>query len=563
MPQRVTVNCQHTMTISADIMQPKPSVADRSSCASSSSSSSHQRNQSSRCKGNKSGRLQYVSDACSFASQVEPRSVATPMRKRRFPEQSEAIANAVTPADRPPLPSQPAAAGFAGLQRNAKPFSRPALELKNRSGLLGAACGRCSKTKNQAAISRKGQGTAKASLPCMEAALYNILSKMPAPMRRSTLRQRFSESQRRQLEAWLIRRQHRDNGDSIKKTTGMLLTSSAPEASTSESRDDEASGRSGIVGVQSRKKCGKLSYCASIVAGPLTLCTKYHHDLATVQRYQLSLQAIQRRISGPWESLRPDGADLHLDWLERTKRLEAVFKTAIVEESTADPVDMDIRFTAVVSAKYWVGTALKSPQFKDIDAGLAAWRRLHEARSQIFRGRTNRFSILSRHSPADLEDTWQRLRAAYIDVWVEAGKSRCDVDARLQSLEEKHKACRERLLARWQRAQQQTTMYKSQKEKAAPPGSKQWVAKSHRTTRKSEIRISADDDGVEDCDRLAQEAVKLLARWTVQRAPPSSNNAEASHKRRCSPLGQDRRLRRRCDGRSGDAKTQQGAQVSC
>jgi len=129
-------------------------------------------------------------------------------------------------------------------------------------------------------------------------------------------------------------------------------------------------------------------------------------------------------------------------------------------------IKMELRFAVIVPAKYWVGTMLKTPQFamRDLKVGLQAWWRLSEARGLVYRGRTNRYSILQRHSPEELDVAWRRLRGVYLDVWAEAGHSRGRVAKRITALEEKHQSCRQRLATRWS-----TSLRKGLRSKVAAP----------------------------------------------------------------------------------------------
>jgi len=183
---------------------------------------------------------------------------------------------------------------------------------------------------------------------------------------------------------------------------------------------------------------GRAAYSASGVAGPFQLFTRAESDMAVALRNSEVLAAIRQRLDSE-----------HCE-----ARLEDSFRCAVQEEPAKlgiDTEDLGLTFAGTVSAGYWVGRQLFTPRFpvSAVDAGLSAWRRLRNARGSVFLGPSNRYSILRRHSPLELELAWQHLRTEYLGIWAEAGKDRGRVAAHLDVLQHRHVSYRLRRAVRW------------------------------------------------------------------------------------------------------------------
>ncbi|CAK0811702.1 unnamed protein product [Prorocentrum cordatum] len=113
-----------------------------------------------------------------------------------------------------------------------------------------------------------------------------------------------------------------------------------------------------------------------------------------------------------------------------------------------DPHAMGLRFTVCLAA-LWLPRPLVTPAFgaagEAMDAGLRAWRRLGEARGSV----PKRGHVLQVVSPVEIQRTWARVRAAYLDVVGEAGGSRVRAAGRLDALEAQQRERQERQLQRW------------------------------------------------------------------------------------------------------------------
>mmetsp|Transcript_21212 Transcript_21212/g.73038 ORF Transcript_21212/g.73038 Transcript_21212/m.73038 type:complete len:580 (-) Transcript_21212:158-1897(-) len=229
------------------------------------------------------------------------------------------------------------------------------------------------------------------------------------------------------------------------------------DASHGGSKVDEAMQFSGIV---CRWYGGRCAYAATGTVKGFRLFTRFDRDLVVAVRFRNVLIGIREAVHCLCGTL--DGGSrncaeaLEVCAVDST-RLEDVFRHAVVEEPRKWGVDADrdmgLRFSICIGARYWVGRQLLSPRFpiSAIDDGLCAWRRLKEARSVVYLGPTNRYSILQRHTPLELQAAWRQLRKVYLDICVMAGKDREKVAASLLDLEASHASVRDRRMARWQR----------------------------------------------------------------------------------------------------------------
>ncbi|CAK0861161.1 unnamed protein product [Prorocentrum cordatum] len=299
---------------------------------------------------------------------------------------------------------------------------------------------------------------------CPEAALYHRLRLLEPEARRALLR-RFSEAQRLALERWIVSQAWPAAPPERRARGGAALRGRLPEASPHEPPAVRRRGAGGErrvePGIVCRRLHGRLLFAARGSVGPFRLFTRFAPDPEAAARHRDAVAEICRRAGaaaaggdgepraaadGGAPGVRGGGAEA----------LAAAFARALVEEPArrgldASPGGMGLCFAVVVSAGYWVGRQLVSPRFAaaEVQAGLRAWARLRRARGLVYAGATNRYSILRRHTPRQLEAAWRALRRAYLDSWAEAGKDVGQAKATLQVLEERHEAHRRRLEARW------------------------------------------------------------------------------------------------------------------
>mmetsp|Transcript_57499 Transcript_57499/g.186564 ORF Transcript_57499/g.186564 Transcript_57499/m.186564 type:complete len:879 (+) Transcript_57499:275-2911(+) len=309
----------------------------------------------------------------------------------------------------------------------------------------------------------------KPSSRCAQAEIYKKLKLLTPEARRTMLTRSFSQAQRLDMEDWIRSQQRQQDPCSLGSACATPSQNRARRLALNEGCDlgrgansRKRGPKSGCPGVYSRVHRGSTLYLAAGSAGSFRLFARPVHSLATARHFRSVLLAIRHRITQATTAVSVDAAP---------DAAVAEFARAVLEEPArfhlhADG-DMGLRFAVVVSAGYWVGTQLLSPRYaaSDLQVGLSAWCRLSDARCLVFSGSTNRYSILRRHSPHELTVAWQRLRAAYVSVWAEAGKDPDKVEERLDLLEGRHSAHRRRLLERW------STMQIAMSERAPAPAS--------------------------------------------------------------------------------------------
>jgi len=371
--------------------------------------------------------------------------------------------------------------------------------------------------------------------------IYELLKRLPADQRRSMLARRFTQCQRLALERWIVL--NHDGGsarNSIPKEFPNPSAKGVREDLNCSKRRDRTThytavcddildvapvirsrSKSRLHGIHSCQRGGRPLYCASIIAGPFLISTKFGRDLPLVLRFREVLLAIQVRLASV------------ANRVGMPSKIEAEFRAALVEEPATqglDPIaDMGLRFVALVAAKYWVGNTLRTPRFRvsNLDHGVQAWLRLNEARALIFQGRTNRFTILRRHTPLQLSAAWARLRETYIDVWVQAGCSRETVVARLCNLEKRHQCCRQRMTARWhasnQAPKQASTQAIKQANKQASKQANTQVGKQANT--QAGKHASQTKGETQDAETGADRVASLASISTVRPTMADSEHA--------------------------------------
>jgi len=270
----------------------------------------------------------------------------------------------------------------------------------------------------------------RATPRCTLGRLYRLLKLVTPEARRMLLKQRFSQAQRLALERWIL--EHR------------AAYHDEPCEPASQHPKRRPLPSSGCAGVYSRRSGTRLLYAAAGIVGPFRLSTRFVADLGTAIGFRQVISTFSRRVLAC-------GGEAVDEAFARTVAEETLAGTS----SRGPWAAMGLRFAVAISARYWVGRQLLTPRYAvpaGTEAGLRAWRRLNEARGLVYRGHTNRYSIIQRHTPSQLEEAWRRLREAHLDVWAEAGKDRSKVAAQIGALEERHQAHRRRLAARWDRA---------------------------------------------------------------------------------------------------------------
>lgn len=241
------------------------------------------------------------------------------------------------------------------------------------------------------------------------------------------IQERFSQQQRLLLESWMLAHA------STRKSSLTRSFGSGQGAST------KGATRQLTPSIWKRTRRGKAMFEGSCTAGPFRLFTRSVESPAEAAEFQEVLAAIRRRT---------------LDAAAAGQSVEAAFKAAVADEPQRlrCPERMGLSFTAGVPARWWVGRYLWTPRYHlaELEEGLSAWKRLVQARAMVFCGHTNLRGIRKRHSLQELQATWQQLRAAYLEVWSQAGRDALKVSKMLSDYELRHSR---RLLERWHQLQ--------------------------------------------------------------------------------------------------------------
>lgn len=304
---------------------------------------------------------------------------------------------------------------------------------------------------------------------CPEALLYRLLKRVPPEARLAALSRCFSQQQRLALERWILtQRSLPPNlraeqprfvwqarvGSAVALPRGKrhvnMKVGAAPPMLQKNWSSKFCPSSSVPVGIHKRVTAGSVSYSVTETAGPFSLFARSAGSLSEAVGRQRVLSYLQQR----YLKAAAAGADTGLS-LDASEQAFCQALADVLAHYGKDVVGSSaICFTASIPARYWVGRSLNTPRFAvagpaTLAAGLRAWRRLSEARALVKRGWTNRYTIFAHHDPAELKAAWKQVKAAYVDIWVAAGRGRAHIEAHLAQLEARHSHCRRRLIDRW------------------------------------------------------------------------------------------------------------------
>lgn len=189
---------------------------------------------------------------------------------------------------------------------------------------------------------------------CIEARLWKLLRQVP-PARRKHLLQELSESQRQALERWML-------------AHPQALQRGRRRKSSRRSGFVHPRSRSGIHGIESHLRQGRLCFRASVKLGPFRILTGYCKDLS---RARQRLQALRDLCQSRQVAICQDA----LGW--DNKVLAQLRKVA----EAASRMDLDLRFFAELPCRQ-----LKTPCLKlqtDLEAGFEAWQQLSSVSERL------------------------------------------------------------------------------------------------------------------------------------------------------------------------------------
>lgn len=355
--------------------------------------------------------------------------------------------------------------------RKSLPAKRPESSVTRTHRLKPqSAKGRTSRQKGLPKSSKQAQ--------TVMAQLFKLLQGLPADRRRSVLRSRLTEENRRELEQWILA--HRMAGQPPQKE--VLKAAAAvqyPQHASADVRPTRRKGSCDSLPVAKRSRCkgadtcesralkwssvqnvvsceantshvpGIVShfrgaarlcyYSAGIAIGALRVRSKTTKRLELALCYRAILLTIKRRTI--------DGT---------TDNFEERFKEAAIEtfnECGVNPQDMGFRLVVSVRTR-WIAVPLRTRPFSfmEVDAGLRAWRRLVEASTGGSRFATHQHEPCT---PWTLQVKWLCLRETYLRVMVESGCCPEKVSKRLDAMQAIKQEQLDRMASRWQRSQRQ------------------------------------------------------------------------------------------------------------
>lgn len=246
--------------------------------------------------------------------------------------------------------------------------------------------------------------------------LWRLLQRLPLERRRKVL-ERFTASQKRALECWIL-------GNAVavpqafgprRVTLASTLKEQSPAVGTGSSQN--------IV----RYKRGKVTYYAAQMhlGSGLRMLSKTERCLQVAQSHELLLRRVRETCRS---------AVVHDECMGQA-----------IRESLADLADeakrIGLRFVVQIRIP-WSCCALTSPPFRlrNLELGLRSWQRLHEARTAISslakRTRRGRANL----AEPGVQRAWQQLREAYLASTKHSPRA----ISRLQLLEEEFRLRRKR-----------------------------------------------------------------------------------------------------------------------
>lgn len=328
------------------------------------------------------------------------------------------------------------------------------------------------------------------------ARLHALLLRMPASERRTVLEGRLGESQRQALERWILAQRtvcppacHRVNGRrhtkicQPKRTAACASKVGVPGRAaldSSQAPDGKASAKTH--GVSRNIQKGGCFYTAQLSIGNLRLMSKADRNLGVVLAFRDVLVSIRQRLLS---ASMPRSAAGIVDGA-----FESRFRAAVHEalaEWSADATSMGLRFKVCIRP-LWVSKPLSTPAYsvaKHMDKGLRALRRLSVARGQVVVGRSH---VLRARPLEDVRQEWQRLRDAYIETMVDAGRQRPGVVARLDLLQNEYLRKQDRQMRDLSRARLVTEQSRLRRERQS--------ARAHGRATHRKLQLEMEIEGI-------------------------------------------------------------------
>lgn len=291
-------------------------------------------------------------------------------------------------------------------------------QLPRSSSLTCARCGHVGKTKLGLSmhIAQAHAAPVRVSTKsrCLQAKVYRALRALLPEQRREVLGQ-FTQAQRLSLEQWILA--HRA-AQTPEKSKGTKCQGASKTLARQTLRRSESQGL--------RHRGARSDAYASI--GPFRLFTR--GDTSNIRLHREILEHLKAKVA-------PAGGTFEGLASALTAAVEAL---PLTHGLTA--AQLCLRYVVAIPARFWISHELLSPRYSGLEACLDAWRRLAAARSSLEDSSLVHGAWLRLKRPQDPEAAWQRLRQAYIDLWVEKGRDRAEMERRLELIVLEHRAKR-------------------------------------------------------------------------------------------------------------------------
>mmetsp|Transcript_52172 Transcript_52172/g.124330 ORF Transcript_52172/g.124330 Transcript_52172/m.124330 type:complete len:448 (+) Transcript_52172:188-1531(+) len=368
--------------------------------------------------------------------------------------------------------------------------------------------------------------------------LYAKLKVLSREMRQEVLQQKFSQAQRLSLEHWLIsKRTGKENLPPISNDTEV-----AP-VSRKRGIESAKSGTSGCERPLSAMKTGGLERCltsrvrrgtqevvytVTVSIGCLRLQSKEMRSLEAAKKAHAAMVSIKTCMGS--SEANEAATDMAGATCNMASDFEDRFRAAVQTSLHGHGLlaeEIGLRFCMCLPA-LWLPRPLRTPTFlasgAAMDEGLRVWRRLADARGQVYR----RGRILQCTSPEELARSWVRIREAYADIMVEAGHESKTVAMNLDALEQQRAKMEEEQLQRWncnRMAQEEKAQRKAMACEEAKLRANLHMMEDQQTHMTKEQRSGVSSVATSK-DKTLRTLEKLLRRWN-----PTQEKTKARHTR--------------------------------
>eukprot|EP00931_Biecheleriopsis_adriatica_P105377 TRINITY_DN79934_c0_g1_i1.p1 TRINITY_DN79934_c0_g1~~TRINITY_DN79934_c0_g1_i1.p1 ORF type:complete len:283 (+),score=47.22 TRINITY_DN79934_c0_g1_i1:52-849(+) len=262
----------------------------------------------------------------------------------------------------PSLETQPSAVWMRGLQL---PCAAPeGLDLEKQRSSCSCSkalmpSGGKSSYREEPSFKTRIQDRRRGFTP--EAKLYRWLQKLEPKARHRAFAKQFTETQRRALERWILKERVCDaRAIPLASATARLCRRLRTQerhkhrksvALRSSTLGRQSLPRSGSRGVHICTRGRRQRFCASALVGPFLVTTCYITDLSKVLYFREVLERMQARMA----KITPGGSQE----VGCTEQIASNFCEVLKEETQWHGpeaiAEMDLRFSVVISVKWWVG----------------------------------------------------------------------------------------------------------------------------------------------------------------------------------------------------------------